>query len=48
MTQMLSNFEHHQSELTNAMIDEDLNVLQEYKINKSITMVIASKIAPIL
>ena len=31
MTQMLSNFEAHRAELTNAMIDEDLNVLQEYK-----------------
>ncbi len=32
MTQMLSNFWNaSRAELTNAMIDEDLNVLQEYK-----------------
>ena len=28
---MLKFLEQHQSQLTNAMIDEDLNVLQEYK-----------------
>ncbi|MGT2397894.1 hypothetical protein ACVPOR_07545 [Staphylococcus aureus] len=32
--------EAHRAELTNAMIDEDLNVLQEIKINKNIMTVI--------
>ena len=35
--------EQHQSQLTNAMIDEDLNVYKSIKINRSIMMVIVLK-----
>ena len=40
--------EKNRSNITNEMIDEDLNVLQEYKINKKFMMDIAMMIVRIL
>lgn len=38
----------HQSELTNKMIDNDLNILQEYKDQQNIMMVMIMNIVQIL